>query len=167
MSIERAMISQARPYIVAAKARDLIRAEINKGCRADISPLPVSLEPKFTPIWVSSERSNNQNYWVNEHPVPSDDWIYLRVWISPEQEFNWNRCELFLKQLQTMLFRAGLIISGNIKGINISFLCHRIDLPVISTAFQGEYDLCELTASGEGFLPSFYSKNWLDIRLPG
>jgi hypothetical protein len=165
MSIEQAMISQARPFVVAAKARDLIRAEASKGCRAEISPLPVTLEPNFTPIWLGGKSLKTQQHWVREQSISSEDWVYLQVWISPEQEFSWNQCELFLKQLQTMLFRAGFIISGNNKGITISFLCHRIDLPVISTAFQGEYDLCELTSSEDGFLPSFYSKNWLDMRF--
>jgi hypothetical protein len=165
MSIERAMISQARPYIVAAKVRDLIRGEISKGCRAEISLLPVSLEPRFTPIWIAGESMKTQQHWIKDNTAFGKDWVYLQIWISPEQEFDWNRCELFIKQLQTMLFRAGFIISGNNKGITISFYCHRSDLPVITTAFQGEYDLCELTAIKEALLPSFYNKSRVDIRF--
>jgi len=165
MSIERAMISQAQPFMVAAKARDLIRAEISKGCRAEISPLPVSLEPSFTPIWLAGESMRTQQHGIRDNTVFGKDWIYLQVWVSPEQEFDWNRCELFIKQLQTMRFGAGFIISGNNKGISISFFCHRIDLPVITTAFQGEYDLCELTAIEKGLPPNFYHKSWSDIRF--
>jgi hypothetical protein len=165
MPIEQAMISQARPYIVAAKARDLIRGEISKGCRADISLLPVSLEPRFTPIWISSESLNTQHYRVNLHSISRDDWICLQVWISPEQEFNWNRCELFIKQLQSMAFRAGFMIAGNNQDITFSFFCHRFDLPIITTAFQGEYGNCELIFMKEGLLPGFSDNRWLDLRF--
>ena len=79
MSIEQALISQARPFMVAAKARDLIRGEISKGCREEISHLPIALEPKFTPIWVFGESSNTQHYWVKEHPVSNNDWVYIVI----------------------------------------------------------------------------------------
>jgi hypothetical protein len=39
MSFERALIAQAQPYVVAARARNIIKNEIRKGCRPDISPL--------------------------------------------------------------------------------------------------------------------------------
>ena len=52
MSVERALIAQAQPYIVAARARNIIKNEIKKGCRPDISALPVSVEPCFHPLWV-------------------------------------------------------------------------------------------------------------------
>jgi hypothetical protein len=151
--------------MVAAKARDLIQGEISKGCRADISHLPVALEPKFTPIWVSGESLNTQHHWVKEHPISSDDWTYLQVWISSEQEFNWNRCELFIKQLQTLAFRAGFMIAGNNKDITVSFLCHSTDLPIMTTAFQGEYDFCELTPIKTGLLPSFDGHRLLGIHF--
>lgn len=152
MSIEKAMIAQGQPYIFAAKARDLIRGEIAKGCRAEISARPVLLEPEFTPLWLAGENTSTQHYWVTAHPVFSDDLVYLQVWISPEQELNWNLCELFVKQLQTMAFRVGFMITGNNQGITIGFLCHRVDLPIITAAFQGEYDLCELTSMLKGSL---------------
>ena len=54
MSIEKALIAQSQPRMIAAKARDLIRNEISKGCRPDISSFPVSLEPNFMPVWFSN-----------------------------------------------------------------------------------------------------------------
>lgn len=43
MSFERALIAQAQPYVVAARARNIIKNEIKKGCMPDISALPVSI----------------------------------------------------------------------------------------------------------------------------
>ena len=50
MSVERALIAQARPHMAAAKLRDLIREEISKGCRPEVCSLPVALEPSFHQI---------------------------------------------------------------------------------------------------------------------
>ena len=49
MSIEKAMITQAPPYMVAAMTRKLIGEEVLKGCRPEITLQPVSLEPNFYP----------------------------------------------------------------------------------------------------------------------
>jgi len=47
MSVERALIAQARPQVLAAKARALIYDEITKGCRPEISQHPVALAPPY------------------------------------------------------------------------------------------------------------------------
>tara|TARA_B100002003_G_C14112819_1_gene535218 strand:- start:418 stop:723 length:306 start_codon:yes stop_codon:yes gene_type:complete len=101
MSIERALITQAQLYMVAAKARDFIRNEITKGCRPEISKVPVSLEPLFEPIWEFRKNSFSaqQTLSIMDDPVSSEDLIRLRIWISPEQVFEWNQSELFIKQL--------------------------------------------------------------------
>ena len=124
MSIERALISQAQPYMVAARAKALIREEIAKGCQPDILPMPVSLEPVFQPLWDTDKDLNLRQCdpWTVEVPPPSGELVRLRIWISPEQEFDWNRSELFLKQLQTMSFRSEFEVTGNNKGITIPFL---------------------------------------------
>jgi hypothetical protein len=51
MSIERALIAQAHPFMVAARAKALICDEVLKGCQPEISPIPVALEPNFQPLW--------------------------------------------------------------------------------------------------------------------
>jgi hypothetical protein len=60
MTFETALIAQAQPHIVTAKSRNIIRNEISKGCRPEISPLPVSLEPRFQPL-ASTTRSMDSN----------------------------------------------------------------------------------------------------------
>lgn len=164
MSIERALISQAQPYMVAARAKALIREEIVKGCLPDISPMPVSLEPVFQPLWDTDKDLNPRHCypWTMEVPPPSGEMVRLRVWISPEQEFDWNRSELFLKQLQTMSFRSEFEVIGNNKGITLTFLIHRSDLPIITAAFKGQFESCELTDMDGGLLSGLSDEQWAD-----
>jgi len=146
MSFERALIAQAQPYIVANRARDIIKGELGKGCRPDISPLPVSLEPCFKPLWekIKENLPNDQPQWVVEEPTFQKNLIRLQVWISPEQQFDWTRCEIFIKQLQTLSYRACFEIVGNKEKLALYFLLHRSDLPILSAVFKGEYECCEL-----------------------
>jgi len=126
MSIEQALITQATPKIFTAKLRDFIRTEICKGCQSEISLFQVSLEPNFTPLWIIRNNPilRNQPQWVKANPISRNDLIRLQVWISPEQKFDWNNCELFLKQLQKMSYRACFEIHGNNEGITISVPVH-------------------------------------------
>jgi len=158
MSIERALIAKARPHMVAAKLREIIRQEINKGCRPEISPLPVALEPPFQPIWLikDTQTSKSQPQWSEETPISSKDLCRLRVWISPEQKFDWIRSELFIKQLQTTSFRVGFEVVGNSKGITINLLCHLHDIPIVTAAFKGEFEYCELTNLEKGPLDNVW-----------
>jgi len=41
MSIERALIAQAQPFMVASWAQALIREELVKGCQPEISAIPL------------------------------------------------------------------------------------------------------------------------------
>ena len=154
MSIEGALIAQAQPYMVAARAKALIGEEIIKGCQHEISSNPVSLEPGFRPLWDAKmdPAARYQHPWTMEVPHPGEELVRLRVWISPEQKFDWNRSELFIKQLKTMSFRAGFEVAGNSGGITVSFLCHRSDLPIITAAFQGQFELCELTSANNNLV---------------
>jgi hypothetical protein len=79
MSIEHALITQAQPYMVAAKARDFIRNEITKGCRSEISKVPVSLEPQFEPIWEFRKNSfsPHQPLSMTQPSVPPENFIRL------------------------------------------------------------------------------------------
>ncbi|MBW1744314.1 MAG: type IV secretion system DNA-binding domain-containing protein, partial [Deltaproteobacteria bacterium] len=162
MSIEGALIKQAQPYMVGARLRSIIQYEISKGCRPDISRRTVSLEPRFTPLWTidSSPDKEKGPHWITEVPTKSEDMVRLQVWISPEYEFDWNHSELFIKQLQAISFRAGFEVAGNCDGIAIGLLIHRIDLPIITAAFNGEFELCELTTMEKGPLNGLKDKNW-------
>ena len=50
MSIEKALIANAQPQVVARKLRELITYESWKGCIPQICIQPVRLEPTFIPI---------------------------------------------------------------------------------------------------------------------
>ena len=167
MSIEQALIAQTTPKIFTAKLRDFIRSEITKGCQSEISPFPVSLEPNFTPLWTirNNPITRNQPQWTEREPIFYNDLIRLRVWISPEQNFDWNNCELFLKQLLKMSYRTCFEIFGNNEGITISFLIHHLDRPILTAAFEGDFDFCELTPMTEGRLSDLPKTMWKDIAF--
>ena len=165
MSFEHALINQAGSLIVPAKLKNVIRGEINKGCSSNIAAQPVSLEPPFNPIWTAinrQERYDLPEYNIEE-PIKNKDLVRKQIWISPGQEFEWNNSELFLKQLQTTLFRLGFEVIGNSENITINLLCHRFDLPVITAAFQGSFEYCELSKNVDS--PLFYlpTKLWRDV----
>ena len=84
MSIEKALIAQAQPQMIAAKARDVIREEICKGCTSDLTQKPVSLEPLFQPLWKyrKNQLLNPQPIGIEEHPMDHEDLRRLRVWTS-------------------------------------------------------------------------------------
>jgi len=154
MTIEQALISQARPQMVAAKARELIRHEISKGCRPQISHVPVSLEPLFNPLWVSDNRLDVQSteHWKEETQIAFDEPVRLQIWISPDLKLDWIRAELFIKQLQSLSYRVGFEVAGNSKGIFLNFVCHPSALPVLTAAFNGEFEICVLTSmNGQDF----------------
>jgi len=123
MSFERALIAQAQPYMVSARARALVREEEVKGCQATISRSPVSLEPNFEPIGDTRKGLNVsiRQPWTREVFQGPEELVRLRIWVSTEQKFDWIRSELFIKQLQEMSSRAGFEVAGNNEDYNIHF----------------------------------------------
>ena len=162
MSFERALIAQAQPYMVASRLRSIICEEILKGCRPDVSRETVSLEPPFEPIWTAGNSLHKikEPHCTIENPIPSEDLVRLQVWVSPEHKFDWNHSELFIKQLQATSFRVGFEVAGNRDSIVIGYLLHHIDLPIITAAFNGEFELCELTTMEKGPLNGLPSETW-------
>jgi len=165
MSIEQALIAQAQPYVVAAKLRSIIGEEIRKGCSPDLSENTVSLEPCFDPLWEVGDRLEigAKPLWTIEHPVPKEDLIRLQVWISPEHDFNWVHSERFVKQLQAVSYRLGFEVIGNQAGIILGFLIHQRDLPMVSAAFHGEFEQCELTPAKTNPLNDLTNQSWQDV----
>ena len=145
MSIEQTMLAYARPQIIAARAKRTLDVEQGKGCSPEIAPTPVALEPPFQPIAKVREGSpaGEHSPWVLERP-PEEDLVRLGVWVDPGQKCDWNRSERFLKQLCSCRHRAGLEVAGNRKDVRIQLLCHPYDIPIVHTAFLGEFDLCRL-----------------------
>ena len=106
MSIENAMLARAKPYMLAAKAREIVQREVCKGCLPDISVHPVALEPIYQPIFGPRDipEGVNSAMCTLEIPSPADELVRLRLWISPNQKCDWNRCELFLIRNARIVF---------------------------------------------------------------
>ena len=149
MSIEQTLIARARPHMLRTMAEALFHGEVSKGCRPDIALTPVSLEPTFRPISQVSElvTGQTQKDFIPEPIPPASNLVRLQIWPSPDEEFSWLNSELFLKQLQTVSHRIGFEFIGNTKEILMRFLAHRADLPIIKTAFRGQFERCELSDS--------------------
>ncbi len=167
MSVERALINRAQPFVVAARLRELISEEIGKGCRPDLSLCPVSLEPCYQPIGSNASLGGlqPQPMWTQEQPPSPTELVRTRIWISPEQAFDWKRAERFIKQLQTASYRIGFEIAGNDMGVSLGFVLQSPDLPLVRAAFQGEFDYCELTEDASGPLSGLSPDSWDDLLL--
>ena len=147
MSIEQALIAQAGPHMLKARLQAILCAEQDKGCRTDLSGQPVALEPIFEPLEEYKDLYNigRQSHGIIEPFPRKEDLIRLQIWISPEQEFIWDNSERFLKQIFRVSHRIGFEIIGNSKNIIISIMCHKYDLPVVSAAYGGGFDRCDLS----------------------
>lgn len=149
MSIEKALIAQARPQMVTAKLQALISIEAQKGCHPEIFSNPVALEPRFDSTNQISElfRHRTKPHFINE-PLPQiRDLVRLELWLSPEEKFSWLKSELFIKQLRSVSHRISFEIIGNCQKIQMQFLVHKRDLPVVRTAFQSQFEKCILSAN--------------------
>ena len=148
MSVEKALVHYAGPYMLAAKAQALIDAEVSKGCDGNILPKPVALEPVFAPITVPKDimALKDRSSWVYESPPEQHELVRYQVWLSPDQPFNWKCLELFIRQLSLVSNRVGLEIAGNQEKVAITLLCHRNDIPVVVTAFLSKLRFCRLSA---------------------
>ena len=167
MSIARARIEQARPLILAQKARELVRREIAKGCQPDLARQPVALEPAFEPLILARDRlaAICGPPMLPEHPPSLDDVVRRQVWISPDQKFDWRRSELFLRQICSVAHRVGLEITGNQEQILITILCHRADWAVVSAAFYGGFERCELSMPLADPLSTMPPGAWDELAL--
>ena len=162
MDIEQAMVLRARPFMLAAKAQARLQAEVSKGCTPDLHPGPVALEPRFEPIGEAESALTHpaSTYAIPEMPPSSADIVRLQVWLSPDQRFDWNRSELFVKQLVGVNHRLAMEVVGNQELVVMALLCHRADLPIVWSAFHGEFDRCQLTPVTEAPLGRFSSRDW-------
>ncbi len=151
MQIESALIARARPQILAARLREVIQPEIQKGCDPAIATVPVALEPRFSPLWMSLANSSRSDVsdWVPEAPISSDQWVNLRVWISTEHSLDWNQSELFIKLLQGLTYRCAFQISGNRRGVILAFRVHQQDVAFFKAVFKGAYGGCELARQAQ------------------
>jgi len=167
MTVEQALVAQAGPYMLAAKAQAVIAAEVNKGCDGRILSHPVALEPAFSPIMAPKDLMalKDRPGWVHEAPPPEEDLVRYRVWISPNQPFNWNCFELFLKQLSLVTYRVGLEMVGNEERIVVTLLCHRADAPIVATAFRGKLRFSRLSPLEGSPLTGMEPDAWQEVSF--
>ena len=167
MTVGQALVAHAAPYMLAAKAKAIVEAEVSKGCVANILPNPVALEPAFNPIAVPKDimALTDRPSWIYEKPPDHEDVVRFRVWISPDQPFDWDCFELFLRQLRLVANRVGLEIAGNQQRIAISLLCHKQDIPIVTTAFCGKLKFCKLSHLDDDPFFNVDLQAWEDIRF--
>ncbi len=78
MSIEEALLARARPHMLAERKREILLQEMSKGCRPEISPVPVALEPVYYPLvgLRNTVAEGAAAPWVVEPPVPKHEPSY-------------------------------------------------------------------------------------------
>ena len=162
MSIERALLAHAGSYAVAERAKAMLREEVSKGCRPEIAVCPVALEPVYQPILGAKQATAcvKSAPWQAEVPPLPEHLVRIRVWVSPQQPFDWKRSELWLKQLSGVNHRVGWEILGNQENIAIRLLCHKDDLPVVQAAFLGQFERCALSVVQSDMLQTVSQRAW-------
>jgi hypothetical protein len=167
-SFDATLLQRAYPQVLAHRVAHAIRHEIAKGCDPELVSQPVALEPAYDPISKLDElsRSAASLSWVPEAPTPGRELCRLCIWVSPEQRCNWNRSEMFVKQLSHLRHRAALEIIGNQKRITIQILCHAADAAWVRAPFLGQFERCTLSEAGPEALPvSIPPECWSDVAI--
>ena len=168
MTPEKALATYyAGQYMVSAKAHALFDIEVGKGCDGNILPAPVAIEPAFRPIAIPRDimALKDRPCWIFESSPKQQELVRYQVWLSPDQPFNWNCLELFVKQLSLVANRVGLEITGNQEKIAISLLCHRNDIPLVTTAFLSKLKFCRLSVATEKLIFNAEPELWKDISF--
>lgn len=147
MSYEQSLVARVQPYMAAARARFIYEKEASKGCLPALSPVPVALEPPFTPLWTLDDRFANEipPPFTPQTPPPIDKLVRSRLWAPSSLECEWTRAEFLCKQLSAIRHPATFDIWGNQKQIVMSLLCHCDDEPVIQATFGGAFSQCALS----------------------
>lgn len=165
MSFELAAIANPRPGMIALQVRELLRAEIVKGCQREIASQPVPLEPQFRLLSHDAfgQREGVVTAAAGVGSAPSDSFLRLDIWISPEQKCDWLHSELFLKQLKRARAPMAFEISGNHDHIDLRLLCSRSDVSILRSAFYGVFERCELTPVRQDVLQALPRQAWDDL----
>jgi len=154
-------------YMVSAKAQLLFDVEIGKGCDGNILSTPVALEPVFCSIHMPRDIRTLKDGpdGIIESLPKYQEIVRYRVWLSPDQPFSWDCLELFIKQLSLVSNRVGLEIAGNHKKITTTLLCHRSDIPIVTTAFLSKLKFCKLSLAMEDLIFHAEPKFWEDVSF--
>lgn len=148
-SFEQALLARARPQLLQARVRLALNDEIPKGCQGHIAPFPVALEPVYRPVGNPAD-ADVAPPWVAAPVRNPADLVRLQVWVPPEQDCNWRRSELFLKQVAGIGQPIGFEICGNQRQIVMQFLVSRAGEPVLRAAFAGQFERSQLVESLQG-----------------
>lgn len=167
VSLEKAIVHYAGPYMLAAKAQALINTEVSKGCDGHVLPNPVALEPVFVGLNMTKDimTLKDQPSWIYEPPPQQHELVRYQVWLSPDQSFSWKCLELFIKQLSIVSRRVGLEIWGNQRRIVITVLCHHRDDPTVVTAFLSKLRSCRLSIVGHDLVFGTTQEMWQATSL--
>ena len=167
MSIEQALLARSQPYMLAAKVRELLHAEVYKGCLPDLVALPVALEPLYQPLFGTDgpATEGSSETYVLDDPPPEPELLRLRIWLSPQQTCTWERSELFLKQLSHVRRRVAFEILGNQECTALQLLCSRDDLATVTTAFSSQFEQCALSPVSDDFMRDVAAQDWAGARF--
>jgi hypothetical protein len=165
MSIEQALVSQAKHHMLAKRTNAFIQREAVKGCRPLISPHAVALEPRYLPIGQSLRPGEDPFDAVHEDIVPAVEFKRLELWLSPKENFSWFNCELFLKQLSSASHRVGFEIVGNAERIRLRLSAHLDDLASLHAAFRAQFQYCELSDISTESFGGIFTDSKLDLTF--
>lgn len=159
----QALVAPAGHAMVRSMGQAILASQMNQGCESTLWPEPVALEPPYQPVMT---RGGIDIVDVTyEAPPPADAIVRHQIWISPEYALQWDRCELLLRHLPSVSHRMALEIIGNAKQMMMNVVCHRADVPILSTAFEGRLRECKLSLLEENRMTASTSELWDSIRL--
>ena len=139
-SIEQALLARARPQVLLARAEAFLLEEVAKGCSGEIAPFPMPLEPTYQPmVRGGASALVPQQPTLDQESTSEQEFVRLVVWVSAQQECDWLRAELFLKELSHLPRTFGLEITGNADGMSLRLLCGDEDVKLISAAFLDQF----------------------------
>lgn len=167
MSIDRMLLARAQPPLAMARVEAAVRDERSKGCLPDLAPVPVALEPIYSRIQTPSEmlQADPAAPWSSAADVAHEDLCRLQVWPSPDEKFDWARCERFHKQVKGVTHRIGFEVAGNEARVRLNLLVHRADAPLLRAAFYGSFERSCLSPLDNALLSDMPLEAWNEARF--
>jgi len=163
----QALVAPAGHAMIRSMGQAILARQINRGCEGTLWPEPVALEPPYMPVMAGrgldfQQRAVDVTY--QSPPSPSEI-VRYQIWISPEYAFRWDRCELFVRHLPSVSHRIALEIIGNAKQVMVNLVCHRTDVAILTTAFEGRLRECRLSLLENNLMTGSKSDLWGSIQF--
>ena len=88
-TVEQAMVARAKPFVLAARAKEFLETEASAGCRADLAPYPVQLEPPFRNLVTLRESrvsttNDSSPLWLPADDEQVRDLRRYQVWVPTD-----------------------------------------------------------------------------------